>query len=171
MRNNSGSQLDTPRKRPMSQFVDKKAQPLGDALKFRPPPPPPYNITGVQPNPCASSTDPAPPPPPRTVSKTVDALPGYVSSMTLWGLMPTRSFPSPPFAFCSQGWKSGCPKTQEKIVPHRCRLISMSLPSFKVTSNTPAPRETPMPCSKPQQHTGHVRAPECMRGCHSTVRL
>ena len=75
--NNSGPQLDMPRKRPMSQFVEvKKAQPLGDALKFRPPPPPPYTITGPHSNPSTSSTDPAPPPPPRTVSKSVDAHPG-----------------------------------------------------------------------------------------------
>ena len=50
-----------------------------DAIKFRPPPPPPY-ITGPQ-STTTPSTDPAPPPPPRTVSKTVDALPGSVLTL------------------------------------------------------------------------------------------
>lgn len=70
----SGPQLqDTPRKRPMSQFVDlKKVQP------FRPPPPAPapYTSSVTQPTSTTPSSDSAPPPPPRTVSKTVEALPG-----------------------------------------------------------------------------------------------
>ena len=77
-RSTSGPQLpDMVRKRPVSQFIDtRKAQPLSDALKPRPPAPPPYIINSQ----AATTTDPAPPPPPRTVSKTVEALPGCVMS-------------------------------------------------------------------------------------------